>query len=89
MIQAKRVQYGLKHRIGTTIHAAMGQDLPFVVTKVSDLDPKFSIWDKEQIVVLLSRTNYCKNIIFIGNKKETIQALAKSVNEKESIFQLY
>jgi hypothetical protein len=77
MMQAKRQQYGLKHRIATTIHASMGQDLSNVVTKVSSTDPKFSLWEKEQVVVLLSRTNYCKNIIFIGNKKETSLALSK------------
>lgn len=78
-IDAKRRQYGLRHRIASTIHAAMGQDLEYVVTKVTDKsnDPIYNLWDKEQAVVLLSRTNYAKNIIFVGDKKITSKALSE------------
>ena len=64
--------------IASTIHAGMGQDLKHVVTKVTDSsgDPSYHLWEKEQVVVLLSRTNYAKDIIFVGNKEVTSKALA-------------
>ena len=59
-IQGKRKQYGLRHRIACTIHAGMGQDLSSVVTKIQKphIDSDYSLWSREQVVVLLSRTNY-------------------------------
>jgi len=77
-LQARRYQYGLRHRIASTIHAAMGQNLQSLVTKVSNSssDSKYSLWEREQAVVLLSRTHYAKDIIFVGLRRETVDAIA-------------
>ncbi len=72
----RRKQYGLRHRIASTIHAAMGQDLDHLVTRVSLSDAKYKLWEKEQVVVLLSRTHYAKDIHFVGEARETANALA-------------
>ena len=82
-IQAKRKQYGLKHRIASTIHIGMGQDLTHVVTRVCSMidDSAFALWEKEQAVVLMSRTNFAKQIIFVGDKKKTSAALAALLNK--------
>jgi DNA replication protein DnaC/predicted GIY-YIG superfamily endonuclease len=76
-IQGKRKQYGLKHRIAITMHGAMGQDLGSLVTRVTlpTTDARYSLWLPSQVVVLLSRTFYAKDIHFIGNIEETIEAL--------------
>ena len=34
-VQAQRKQYGLKHRVTSTIHAAMGDTLPIMATEIS------------------------------------------------------
>ncbi len=83
-VQAKRRQYGLRHRIASTVHAGMGQDLQYVVTKVTEKsgDPTYHLWDREQVIVLLSRTNYAKNIIFVGDKKETSNALSELLTKR-------
>ncbi len=83
-LQAKRRQYGLRHRIASTIHAGMGQDLQYVVTKVTDKggDPNYHLWHKEQVIVLLSRTNFAKDIIFVGNKEETSKALSTLLQKR-------
>jgi predicted GIY-YIG superfamily endonuclease len=76
-ISGKRIQYGLKHRIALTVHAAMGQDLAAIVTKVRTLavDEKYALWLPSQVVVLLSRTFFAKDIHFIGTAAETCDAL--------------
>jgi predicted GIY-YIG superfamily endonuclease len=74
-ILGKRRQYGLHHRFAATIHAAMGQDLPNVVTKIIG-DKMYHLFMREQVVVLLSRTHYAKDIIFVGDAEETAEALA-------------
>eukprot|EP00957_Ditylum_brightwellii_P146940 11187120-Ditylum_brightwellii.AAC.1 len=45
-IQAKQKQYGLKHRVTSTIHAAMGDTLPSIATKISRTNGNFKMWDK-------------------------------------------
>ena len=52
----------------------MGNTLAAMVTKVS-FEPDYAIWDRAQVVVLLSRTRRAKDIYFIGNPDETCDAL--------------
>jgi predicted GIY-YIG superfamily endonuclease len=77
--KGKRQQYGLRHRVSSTIHAVMGSDLSHVVTKVSLTDPMYRLWEKEQVVVLLSRTVSAKDIIFVGRPRETIDAILQVI----------
>ena len=76
-IQAQRKQYGLKHHrvTGGSIHAAMGDTLFSMATEISTNDPNFRLWDKGQLVVILSRTKFAKNTIFVGDRYDTIAAL--------------
>ena len=64
-IQAKRTQCGLWHRVTSTIHAAQGETLPQMATKISNADPDFSAWDKGQLIVLLTQTKRAKDTIFV------------------------
>ena len=73
-MQARRKQYGLKHYVSATIHAAMGDTLPYMATTISNNDPNFNLWDKGQLIVILSRTKVAKNSIFVGPKTETLNA---------------
>jgi len=75
--KGKRLQYGLRHRVSAT--AIMGSDLRHVITKVSLTDPLYRLWEKEQVVVLLSRTARAKDIIFVGRPKETIDAILQVI----------
>ena len=75
-MRGKRHQYGLKHHVTSTVHACMGNTLNIVVTEVSNVNNYFRLWDKSQAIVLLSRTSLGSNIIFVGNKQNTIDALS-------------
>ena len=85
-VHGKRKQYGLRHRIASTIHSGMGQDLSAVVTKVTCVedDPTYALWDKGQLVVLMSRTNFAVDMIFVGDAKETSKALSLLLQKKYS-----
>lgn len=74
-IQATRKQYGLRHRVTGTIHSIMGDTLERLACQISILKKLFKLWDKAQLVVLVSRTRDPANIIFVGNKSETLRAL--------------
>ena len=81
-IQAKRKQYGLKHRLASTIHEAMGDTLPSVATEVSFSNSNFSMWDKGQMIVITSRTKLGKDTIFVSNKDDTLKALKSLLTRK-------
>ena len=74
-MQGKRRQYGLQHRVTNTIHGAQGQTLPKMATEINSNDADFNIWDKGQLIVILTRTKKAKDTIFVGNKQATLDAL--------------
>ena len=80
--QAKRKQYGLKHRVTSTIHAAMGDTLSYMATEISLVNGNFKMWDKGQMIVILSRTKYASNTIFVGDKNDTLRALKDVLTRK-------
>jgi len=51
-----------------------GLALPAVITKV-DGDDKYRLFQREQVVVLLSRTHFAKDIYFVGDPNETAKLL--------------
>ena len=80
--QAKRKQYRLKHHVTSTIHAAMGDTLSSMATKISLLNSNFNMWDKGQMIVILSRTKTAKDTIFVGDKNDTLAALKNLLTRK-------
>ena len=81
---AKRKQYGIRHRVVMTVHAAQGDTLPMIVTRLSATDKNFAMWDKGQLVVILSRTKRAKDSIFVGPKQETLNAFRQLALSKTS-----
>ena len=75
-LQAQRKQYGLKHRVTSTIHAAMGDTLSRVAIEISRSNSSFKLWDCAQAIVTLSRTKIGRNLILVGDKNESIESLA-------------
>ena len=73
-LQAQRKQYGLKHRVTGTIHSAMGDTYESMATMISTTDKNFSLWDKGQLIVIISRTRDPSRTVFVGNKAETLDA---------------
>ena len=74
-LQGVRRQYGLQHHIAGTNHSIMGDTLPSIATTISKVDQNFHLWDKGQLLVIISRTKKAEDTIFVGDKKETLDAL--------------
>ena len=88
---ARRTQYGLRPRVASTIHAAMGSTLPSIVTAVTSegtshggLD--FGLWTAALVVVLLSRTRRASHMFFVGDKDATITHLLDVLITKNNRF---
>ena len=78
-MRGQRKQYGLKHHVTSTVHASMGDTLNKIVTEISTDGNDYCLWDKAQVVVLLRRTKLGVNIIFVGDKHQTINALSSII----------
>lgn len=81
-MQGKRKQHGLKHHVSSTMHGVMGDASPFMASQISSCDSSFSMWDKGQLAMILSRSDYAKNSIFIGPKNDTLDALTQLLLKK-------
>ena len=71
----RRIQYPVKHFFAATIHKTMGETLAGVITKVSSVESKYTLWEKEQIYVLVSRVKHLSHVTFVGDKEETLKTL--------------
>ena len=74
-IQERRKQYRLRHRVTGTIHSAKGDTFESMATSISLTDPNFGLWDRGQLIVIISRTRDPKRNVFVGNKNDTLNAL--------------
>jgi hypothetical protein len=79
---ATRNQYPLKYAISTTVHKVMGETILGIATTVSTSDSKFALWEKGQLLVILSRTPTLKDMYFVGNKLETLATFALLLDKK-------
>jgi predicted GIY-YIG superfamily endonuclease len=73
-----REQYGLKHRISSTIHAIMGSAAAFLVTQIG-ITEEDGLWEAAQVVVLLSRTHFAGDICFVGEARVVARALYEAL----------
>ena len=78
-LKGQRKQYGLKPHVTSTVHSSMGDTLDSIATEISTHDANFRLWDKAQIIVLLSRTKFAKDIIFVGDVSNTIKAICNLI----------
>ena len=85
--QGNRKQYGLKHRVTGSIHSAMGDTLSHMATEISSTQKKFHYGTKGNLV-LLSRTKFAQNTIFIGNKTDTLNAHSYEKNAWSEYMEL-
>jgi predicted GIY-YIG superfamily endonuclease len=82
-MQCLRKQYGIRHRITGTFHGSMGDTYESMASEISNTNPDYGLWDRGQLVVLISRTKVPNKTIFVGPKHETLQTL-KSVLTKRT-----
>ena len=53
----------------------MGDTLAAVATLIPLNDRNYNLWDKGQLLVIISRTRLAKDKIFVGDKEKTVDAL--------------
>ena len=84
-IQAKREQYGLKHIGSSTIHKSMGETLHKVAIEIN---ARHKPWEKAQVVVALSRTNFGLYSIVVGEQNEAIMIMWDLITKRNQWTQI-
>ena len=72
-ILAQRIQYALKHIGAITIDRTLGLTLPAGIAV--EISSNSTPWNKEQIVVVLSRTHVPEMTVIVGGKEFAIQKM--------------
>ena len=90
-IFADRGQFPLHSRVAATIHRAMGSSLKNIVTEISKSRNHCGyLWDRGQVVVLLSRTPALRNMYFVQqpdvSKREIAETLLNILARKPSYY---
>ena len=75
-MKGKRKQYAMRLHVYHTLHVSMGCTLPGLCSKVSkDPSSPYYLWERAQVIVLLSRTKYAKDMYFVGDPLENAEAM--------------
>ena len=67
----------------STIHAIMEQTCDAIVTKVCRHKEAYTLWEREQVIVLLSRTRDSRQVFFVTrNLRKTAQYIIEILGHK-------
>ena len=85
--QAKRGKYGLKHHVTIVIHTNTGDTLQSMENEISLGNGNYKMWDKGQIIVILSQTKLAKNNFIVGDENYTIAAMKYLLTRKTQWYE--
>ena len=71
----RRTQFPVRYYVCSTIHRIQGETVPMLATQLSNTEPQYRLWQKEQFIVLVSRVQRCRDIFFVGTPTETKRAI--------------
>ena len=84
----RRYFFPLKNYVASTIHKCLGDTFPEIITKISLTENNYKLWEKEQLLVLLSRVSKIDEITFVGEKQDIENTLA-TIIQKQSCWTIF
>ena len=80
--KARRHQYRVTYYVASTVHRAIDQTCPMIATQVSIQNHKYRLWDKQQLLVVVSRVSDLDNIVFVTQDiEDTLLAMVKLIHQ--------
>ena len=83
--RARRNQWPLKYYVSSTVHKIIGETLPKIATQISTSNPKYTLWEREQLLVIFSRVSNLSDILFVGNKCNTYRAIYQLLHMSDPV----
>ena len=86
---AKREQWPFAYWTASTIHKIIGETCGSVATQISDSDKVYQLWEKNMLLVLLSRTRSIDDLWFVApnGMESTLTAMATILRRKNHTAQ--
>ena len=76
-LYARRIQFDLRYYTCTTVHRIIGDTCIQLATKISSVDQSYSLWERAQLTVIISRVKNLNQLMFIGSWDETCKEIKK------------
>ena len=84
--KAVREQFPLTYYICNTIHKSIGETIEFLATRVdSKSNAEYSIWERNQGLVLLSRVQSLSNLMFVGDIQVNVEAIQNLLLQRDPL----
>jgi hypothetical protein len=81
-VKARRIQYRVTYYVSSTVHKALGETCYSIATQISTQQRKYRLWEREQLLVLISRVPSLDNIMFVTeDPNDTLMAIKKLVHQ--------
>ena len=76
--KARRIQFRVTYYVCSTVHKALGETCPQIATQISSQQRKYRLWERDQLLVLISRVKHLDNIILVTHdRNDTIMGIRK------------
>ena len=75
--RGRRTQFPITLFLASTIHRIIGQTCYAIGARLDQNDPNFRIWQREQLLVLLSRTRSLKDVHFVNDPATVCNAISQ------------
>ena len=86
-LTARRDQWPMRHNVVSTVHRTLGETCDSIATQLSASDPTFALWEREQLLVMLSRVRSLQNMHFVGAANDTERNIRKLLTAFEPIVE--
>jgi len=81
----RRNQFPLRYHVCNTIHKAMGDTINRIATRISNVDDNYALWEKAQLLVVISRIRSLDNLTFVGPWNENMNGIRCLLNKQNLI----
>lgn len=85
MMKARRLQFPLRYYVCSTIHKSLGETCPAIATQISSTESKYAIWERQMLLVLISRVQRLEDIHFVGSPRDTLKAMEHVLRDEHSM----
>nr|XP_039257388.1 uncharacterized protein LOC120334012 [Styela clava] len=86
MTHARRLQLPIRFYKANTIHRVMGETCQLVATEINNEEQQkrhLRLWEKSQVLVLLSRVPTLSCLFFVGNRSTTLGTLTEILHTED------
>ncbi|XP_047741131.1 uncharacterized protein LOC125179393 [Hyalella azteca] len=79
--KARRLQFPLTYYVCSTVHRLLGDSCSKLATQINPGNRTYSLWERDQLLVIISRVSSLDDVLFVGSQHDTMQAITELLNQ--------